>query len=210
MMTIKVTNALYRYFRGLYELNQNIIILCGVDVIDNSINQYEEQIENVIHLVPKLVPYKYDKKNHIYRLENGDGLLEFENEIPFIRECYEDILKNHGAFLSNIKAIRNQLEHKMHGATVMASSSGSVCLFEIIYNVNGRKIEITAGGLIAFVKQLNIMFSKIQGLVIEFFCKENKADHPYYRRLTKFSFRDFSKIYDSDLLRIFGKTLLPF
>lgn len=209
-MTIEVANALYRYFKGLYELNQNIIILCGIDVIDNSSIQYEEQLENVIHLVPKLVPYKYDKKNHIYRLENGDGLLEFENEIPFIKACYEDILKNHGIFLSNIKAIRNKLEHKMHGATVMASSSGSVCLFEIIYNVNGQRIKITAGELIAFVKELNFVFSKIQRLFIEFSCKENKTDYPYYRRLTKFSFQDFSKIYDSDLLRIFGKTLLPF
>ena len=153
-------------------------------MIDNNSIQYEEQLENVIHLVPKLVPYKYDKKNHIYRLENGDGLLEFENEIPFIKACYEDILKNHGTFLSNIKAIRNKLEHKMHGATVMASSSGSVCLFEIIYNVNGQRIKITAGELIAFVKELNFVFSKIQTLLIEFSCKENKTDYPYYRRLT--------------------------
>lgn len=209
-MTVEVVNALYRYFKGLYELNQNIIILCGVDVIDNSSSQYGEQIENVIHLVPKLVPYKYDKKNHIYRLENGDGLLEFENEIPFIKTGYEDILKNHEAFLSNIKAIRNKLEHKMHGATVVASSSGSSYLFEIIYMVNGKRIKITAGELIAFVKELNTIFSEIQRLVLEFSFKENKTNHPYYRRLTKFSFQDFSKIYDSDLLRIFGKTLLPF
>lgn len=208
-MTVEVANALYRYFKGLYELNQNIIVLCGADVADSS-SQYEDQIETVIHLVPKLIPYKYDKKNGIYKLENGDGLLEFESEISFIKTDYEHILETHRAFLSNVKVIRNKLEHKMHGATVMASSSGSVCLFEIIYNVNGQRIKITAGELIDFVKDINIVFSKIQRLVSEVFYKENKNDGQYYRRLTKFSFEDFSKIYDSDLLRLFGKTLLPF
>lgn len=59
-MTIEAANAVYRYFKGLYELNQNIIRLCGIDVFDNDA-QYEEQMENVIHFVPRLIPYVYDK-----------------------------------------------------------------------------------------------------------------------------------------------------
>lgn len=62
-MNVEIASALYRYFEALYELNQNIMVLCGIDVLDNR-GEYEKNIENVIHLVPKLVPYKYDKRKN--------------------------------------------------------------------------------------------------------------------------------------------------
>lgn len=43
-MTVETANVLYGYFKGLYELNQNIIRLCGVDVIINN-DQYETSYE---------------------------------------------------------------------------------------------------------------------------------------------------------------------
>lgn len=211
-MTVKITNALYRYFKGLYELNQDIIILCGIDTLDKEC-QFEDYLENVIHLVPKLIPYKYDKKEKkekIYKLENRDGLLEFENEIPFLKTDYKNTLEDHMMFLTNIKAISNKLEHKMHGATYMELSGGNVWLFEIIYNINKDKIKITASELIAFVKDLYILFSKIQMHIKNFSYDENKNDCPYYRRLTKFFFQDFNKIYDCDFIATFGKVMLPF
>lgn len=208
-MTIECANALYRYFKGLYELNQNIIILCGVDVLDID-SQYEDQIENVIHLVPKLVPYVYDKKKHLYLIKKKDGLLDFSNEMPFLEKYYLNVLQNHTNFLVNVKTIRNKLEHRMHGAKVIASGSGSLCLFDITYEINGEKITITAGELIAFVKEMNILFSKIQNLVNQYAYEHNKCNYPYYRRLVRYSFEDFNKIYESDLLRIFGKSLKQF
>ena len=36
-MTTKAANALYRYFETLYNLNQSLITLCGIDVIDKRI-----------------------------------------------------------------------------------------------------------------------------------------------------------------------------
>lgn len=208
-MTVEAANALYRYFEALYELNQNIIILCGVDVLDND-GQYEKQIETVIHLVPKLVPYVYDKKKHIYRIECGDGLLEFSDEMPFLQTDYQNILQNHAEFLGHIKAIRNKLEHSMHGARVIVSASGSGCWFEITYEVAKKTHQITSNELIAFVKELNIVFSKIQKLIDRFADEQQESSHPYYRRLVKYTFQDFNQIYESDLLRIFGKSLLPF
>lgn len=207
-MTVQVANALYRYFEALYELNQNIIILCGVDVLDNQ-GQYEKQIETVIHLAPRLVPYKYDAEN-LCKLVNKDGLLEFENDLPFLKTDYEHILQNHKVFLSNIKAIRNKLEHKMHGAQIVATGSGNSCLFDIFYEVNQKRIRITAGELIGFAKELNTLFNKIQILVETFAYEHGKCEYAYYRRLTKFHFCDFNKIYDSGLLRSIGKAFLPF
>ena len=34
-MNVEIASALYRYFEALYELNQNIMVLCGIDVLDN-------------------------------------------------------------------------------------------------------------------------------------------------------------------------------
>lgn len=208
-MTVEIANALYRYFEALYELNQNVIILCGTDVLDSR-SQYIKQIEKVIHLVPKLIPYKFNKRDGIYKLENGDGLLEFEDDMPFIRVYYEDILKNHIKFLENIKKIRNKLEHKMHGAKVVASSDGSSCLFEIVYDIKGNRVEIKAVELINFLKEINNLFYEIQKSVIEFINKKHKSEYEYYIRITRVYFNEFNKIYESNLLRLFGKVLLPF
>lgn len=208
-MNVEIASALYRYFEALYELNQNIMVLCGIDVLDNR-GEYEKNIENVIHLVPKLVPYKYDKRKKSYKLENGDGLLEFESSMPFLRTDYEHILQCHYACLSDIKTIRNKLEHRLHGVNINSSGSGSFCLFEMTYQVDEKNIRITAGELIGLVRELNVLFAKIQEQVAAFAYQNDKFPYPYYRKITRFSFENFNQIYECNLLRIFGKALLPF
>lgn len=208
-MTVETANVLYGYFKGLYELNQNIIRLCGVDVIINN-DQYEEKMENIIHLVPKLVPYVYNRNEKNYVIDENDGLLEFSSEINFLKMGYEKILHENYDFLVKTKRIRNQLEHRMHGAKIVASESGNVNLFEITYKVNGAALRIKVSELITFVKGMNILFSKIQKLIDRFALEQKKQDHPYYRRLIRFSFCDFNRIYESDLIRVYGKALFPF
>ena len=129
-------------------------------------------------------------------------------------EDYQQLLKNHYDFLIAVKTIRNKLEHRMHGAAVLSSGSGSVILFEINYKIANQGEEkilrITASALISFAKEINIMFSKIQTLVDRFAYENQKTDYAYYRRLVKYDFRNFNKLYESNLLREFGKALLPF
>lgn len=57
---------------------------------------------------------------------------------------------------------------------------------------------------------MNILFSKIQELAHRFAEEYEYNDHPYYRRLVRCDFADFNKIYESNLLHILGKALLPF
>ena len=78
-MTRNLANALYRYFETLYGLNQNLIILCGVNIFDEK-GQLEKYIEKVIMDIPRLVPYVFDRKTSSYRLEPKDGLMEFAEE----------------------------------------------------------------------------------------------------------------------------------
>lgn len=98
----------------------------------------------------------------------------------------------------------------MHGAKIVASENGSSNWFKVIYEVNGDAFGIRANELIAFVKEMNMLFFKIQKLIDGFAVEQKKQDHPYYRRLIKFWFCDFNRIYESDLIRVFGKALLPF
>lgn len=143
-------------------------------------------------------------------MENGDGLLEFESSMPFLRTDYEHILQCHYACLSDIKTIRNKLEHRMHGVNINSSGSGSFCLFEMTYQVDEKNIRITAGELIGLVRELNVLFAKIQEQVAAFAYQNDKFPYPYYRKITRFSFENFNQIYECNLLRIFGKALLPF
>lgn len=64
---------------------------CGLDIFDNS-GKYEKPLQQIIQDVPRLVMYKYNKKDEQYKIEEKDGLLEFSEELPFLNGCY--IAKN--------------------------------------------------------------------------------------------------------------------
>lgn len=110
-MTVEIVNALLGYFETLYELNRNLIILCGVDVIDNA-GQYEKYIREIILDIPRLVPYAFCKKENMYKIDTKDGLLEYSNEIPFLKGDYENILQSHYSLLNNIKKYETSLSIK--------------------------------------------------------------------------------------------------
>ena len=208
-MTIEAANALFRYFEALYDLNRNLITLCGVDVLDNA-GHYEKYIESVIHAVPQLLPYTFNKSTRIYEIDTNDGLLEFSDELTFLECSYKSILQKHYSLLAKIKKIRNRFEHRMHGANVVASGSGSISLFDVIYEIDDQDFDLNASEIIALVKDINGIFSKIQKETNAFVYKQKEEWHPYYRRLVRYDFSDFNKIYENDLLRTFGKALLPF
>ena len=46
-MTSEICNALFRYFEALYDLNRDLIMLCGADVLDNS-GQYDKCVRRVV------------------------------------------------------------------------------------------------------------------------------------------------------------------
>ena len=208
-MTITTANALFRYFETLYGLNQNLIVLCGTDVFDHQ-GEQERRIDELMMAVPRLVPYSFKKKTATYEIETADGLMKFSDDIPFLSVDYKSILQKHKDFLTKTKKVRNKLEHEMHGARIVASSSGTTSMFSVTYEVAEDEIDLRAAEIIAFVKDMNILFSKIQELV-HISAKAHKYDdHPYYRRLVRFGYADFNKIYESNLLHILGKALLPF
>ena len=207
-MTISTANALYRYFEALYSLNQNLMVLCGTNVFDHK-GEQERRADEMVMSVPRLIPYVFNKKAESYEVSQTDGLMRFSQDLPFLEEDYKTIFQRNKNCLIKVKKIRNKLEHEMHGARIVASSSGSTAMFTATYKVGGEEIELCITEVIAFAKDMNVLFSKIQEALMEF-ANEQYEDHPYYYRLTRYKFSNFNRIFNSELLRVFGKALLPF
>ena len=208
-MNNKIANALFSYFETLYDLDCNIITLCGLSGAENY-GRAMKLINDSVYAIPRLVPYKYNKAKEQYVICSNDGLLEYASEMPFLGEDYNYLLEHHLGFLSKVIKIRNKLEHKMHAAELKAVGSGSMIIFEFEYSIDGVECQIYANEMIGFIDDLNRMFSRIQELLSEYVYKEGKEHYLYYTRLLRYDFLNFNRIYNCDLLRIIGKTLLPF
>ena len=177
-MTIDIASDLFGYLDSLYELNQNIIKLCGnVNQLETS----EKTILDVIQNIPRLMPYKFNKKTNILELDIKSGLLEYKDKITYLENEYEQILKSNYDALDKVRKIRNKFEHKIHGIRILSSGYGSVSMF-------------------------NIEFEDISNLVYG----KDLCGHPYFMRIRRFDFKDFNKIYESNLLKEIGEIMHPF
>ena len=87
---------------------------------------------------------------------------------------------------------------------------GVVYTNDMTYAIGDQQITITSGELITLAKSLNTLFAKLQVLVDQFAYEQGKSDHPYYRRLLRYTFTDFNKVYESSVLSIIGKAMFPF
>lgn len=208
-MTIEIANALFGYLETLYNLNQKLVKLCGIDVIDD-FESGEKEILDIIQDVPRIIPYSFNKKTQTLILKDRDGLLEYKDNISYLKEDYEKILSDNYEFLDKIRKIRNKYEHKMHGVKHKSSGSGSFSLFDYTFMVGDESMEITAGSFIKLIKSVNNLFSKIVLDISKYAYENKKEDYLYYRRITRFDFKDFNKIYDNDILRIVGKIMKKF
>lgn len=208
-MTKEIANALFGYLETLYNLNQKLVKLCGIDVIDDFENS-EKDISDMIQDVPRIIPYSLNKKTQKLELKERDGFLEYQGSILYLKDDYEQILSENYDFLDNIRKIRNKYEHKMHGVKHKSSGSRSLSLFDYTFMIENESIEIKAGSFIKLIKSVNCLFSKIVCDIIKFAYENKKEDYVYYRRITRFDFTDFNKIYDNEILRIVGKIMKKF
>lgn len=208
-MTIEIANALFGYLETLYNLNQKLVKLCGIDVIDD-FESGEKDILDMIQDIPRIIPYSFNADTLKLEFKQRDGLLEYQDSILYLKDNYEQILLENYDFLDKIRKIRNKYEHKMHGVKYKSSGSGSLSLFDYIFMVENKSIEITAGSFIKLLKSVNCLFSKIVDDISKFAYQNQKEYYVYYRRITRFDFTDFNKIYDNEILRIVGKIMKKF
>ncbi len=110
-MTKEIANALFGYLETLYNLNQKLVKLCGIDVIDD-FESGEKDILDMIQDVPRIIPYSLNRKTKKLEFKESDGLLEYQTSILYLKDDYEQILSENYDFLDNIRKIRNKYEHK--------------------------------------------------------------------------------------------------
>ncbi len=206
-MNLEIANAMSGYIETLYETNQKLISICGIDVCYHNIGDYEKMVLDIIQNIPRLVPYSFSVKKDLLFFKETDGLLEYSDEIVFLRENYDKILANHTETLKKVKEIRNKYEHKMHGIKYQSSGSGTNSLFDIEFKLDDKKVKIYAGELIKLLKDINILFARIVQDISIYAYQNDKTDYLYYQRITRFDFTDFNEIYESSLLRKIGKIM---
>jgi len=206
-MNLKIANSMSGYIEVLYNMNQNLIKVCGINIITNGSHTLEKIILDIIQDIPRLVPCSYSNSKKTLIYEDKNGLLEYKKDITYLEKDYEDILINNKNILDKIRKIRNKYEHNMHDVTYKSSSAGSSNLFDIEFEVNRNPVKVYSGELIKLIKELNLLFSKIVQEIVQFAYDNNKQEYLYFQKIVKFNFEDFNKIFDSDLLRTFGKIM---
>lgn len=209
-MNIEIANAMAGYLETLYKLNQKIIKLCGSNVYFDDFANNKKEILDIIQDIPRLIPYYFNGHTKKLEFDLNDGLLEYNNEIPYLLEEYQKILESNYQFLVKVKQIRNKYEHKMHSIKHTSSSTGTLCLFQFQFKINKNIVVVSAGEFINLLKQLNILFSKIVSEISQYVYQNGKDDYPYYNRLTRFDFTEFNLIYESKLLHNIGKIMQDF
>ena len=205
-MNLDIANSTLVYFKTLFELNQQIFTICGmnIDHLD------EKVILDAIHNIPRLIPFRC-KEGQLH-ITHRNGLMEYKSEIDYLEAEYNNILKRHHNFLLKANYIRNKSEHKMHVPIIAGSIFDSHNHGSFIFNLDNefavdKDFTIQTEKLIEVVKDLNLLYSKIQKEVK--LCAENadKTDYPIYRKLVEFPFDELNRIYDSNLGHLVGKML---
>lgn len=101
LITKEIANALFGYLETLYNLNQKLVKLCGIDVIDD-FESGEKDILDMIQDVPRIIPYSLNRKTKKLELKESNGLLEYQDSILYLKDDYEQILSENYDFLDNI------------------------------------------------------------------------------------------------------------
>ena len=208
-MTLEIIDALGGYLETLYDLNHKLIKLCGVDTL----YPFNKTILDIIQDIPRIIPYKCYEENKL-KLENRDGLLEYQDDLSYLKKDYEKILLENHDFLNNIRKIRNKYAHKLHAVRHIGSAGSPASPFSYTFKIEDKDknkdgITLAADQFIKLIKALNNLFSKIVFDIRTFADGENK-DSLYYIRITRFNFADFNKIYDDKFLTIIGQIMKDF
>lgn len=208
-MNVEIANAMSGYLETLYSMNQKLIKLCGMDALSEFDND-SKLVLDIMQDIPRMVPYSYCNQERKLKYEDRNGLLEFKDEVVYLMDSYNDILRDNYDFLDKVRKIRNKYEHKMHGVRHKASGSGTTTLFDFSFEVCGEVIDIDAIEFIELIKMLNVLFSKIVNEIKIFAEANNKTEYLYYKRLTRFDYTDFNCLYESDLIGKIGRAFYDY
>jgi hypothetical protein len=209
-MNLEIVNNIFGYLKTLYSINKNILQLCGIDVIYDEYGELQKLTLDCIRDIPRVIPYSYDYSTNKLLYKSTDGLLEYQTDITYLKDSYDNILQSNYDFLDKVRIVRNKFEHKMHDIKYGSSGSGTQCLFDIKFNVNNKDISLSASEFIRLMKDLNTLFSKIVKDIEKWCYDNNKIEYRYYQKIARFDFEYFNSIFDSNILRKIGTIMYEF
>jgi hypothetical protein len=207
-MTASLANALYAYFKTLYDLNRNTLMLCSEQIFNHEL--CFNLINDIVRDIPRLIPYSFNFKANQCQIINGEGLLDFSSELPWLNEEYAHMLQEHQHVLVVIKKIRNKYEHEMHKKIIVSSQAGTAFPFSFTLKVEDDLLNLDVNELKSLLLNLNQVYSRIQNDLARYLYENSMQGDLYYDRLTRFKFNDFNALLSSSLLKIIGNALLDF
>lgn len=203
MLNINIINSIAPYIEILYNVNKLLIKLWGINYYN--CHDGSDILLQIIHDVPRLVPYSFDKKIQILKLNNNNGLLNFKNDIEYLFENYQQILDDNYYLLDKIRVLRNKDEHQLHilkePFNIGDENNGS---FKYFYEIKDETIIIESNEITSLLKELNFLFFKLVLEIKSYAESNNKEKYSFYEKISRFNFFDFNTIYDSYLLHKIG------
>lgn len=199
------------YCEWLYETNQAIIKLSGLDCI-NDAEKMRKLFLDVSHNIVKLVPCEADYVNKKVRPVKKDGIYNFIDEIKFLDEDYKSIFFNYNNCLYKIKIIRNKTEHEPHNLKMVSSYSGSSSHPNAVFEYDSVRYNVRTEDFIEIVILLNAIFDKLIKELEKFKYNNNDkyGSYPYLEKYTALNFEIFNRVLKSDLLADVGKIMKDF
>ena len=203
-MSPTIINSIYKYIEVLYENNQKLIKLFGINSL-YAITDGSKDILNLIQDIPRLIPYSYSKEDNKLYLINNDGLLQYEKEMPDLKKHYKKIIEENEECLKKVKRIRNKYEHILHNVELQSCFKENNIWFEYRFEIENKKCCIDSKELIQLFEDLNILYNGLISKMLEYVYK-NELNNTY-GFLEKVNLLGFNKLYESEILYEIGKAI---
>ena len=131
------------YFNILKRLNSNYKKLNNLDGKHNN-RKREKLYYEMFEEITQIIPYKIDHGKLIIR--NNQGILDLLNdELPFVKDYFVEMLSSEKKWLSYIKLTRNNVEHSPHRLLLCAQigmkGSSNITLNYLKQGANLAKIN---------------------------------------------------------------------
>ncbi len=203
-MNVEIINSIYKYIEVLFENNQRLVKLFGINAL-SSITNGSKDILNLIQDIPRLIPYSYCEKEDKLYLENDDGLLQYKKNIPNLKKNYQKIIDENKECLKKIKKIRNKYEHILHNVRMESCFKSNNNWFEYGFVIKSKEYHINSKELIKVFHELNILYDNLIKILLEYVYKNDLNNT--YGFLKRIDLLGFNRLYDSDLLYEAGKAI---
>ena len=205
-MNLEIIASIYKYVEVLFENNQRLIKIFGIDAA-NAMKSGTKDILDLVQDIPRLIPYSYCEEDDKLFLEPNDGLLQYKRKISYLNDSYKEILNNNSECLIKIKKIRNKYEHKLHNIETPSRFTGNDDWFKYGFKIKSKKYSIESEELVKLFKELNKLYDRLISDMLNY-AYTNNINHPFFNKLSRIKLLDFNKLYESKLLYEIGKAII--